>query len=174
MKYFLLFIVASILAGFAFWLQFKPQAMVYKKGDTIKNYRFLKDDGTYIETDKLRDKWLVLYFYPQDDTPGCTKEAQTYSSLIDEFKSQKAEIYGLNTNLPESHQKFKQKYDLKVNLLTDENNVASHDFSVRVISGFCARDTVLINPEGKLEQTYRGVNPAGNPVEILNYIKSHQ
>jgi len=159
--------------GIAFWFKNKPAPMIYDRGDAIKNYILLKDDGTSIETDNFRGKWLVLYFYPKDDTPGCTKEAQTYSSLIDEFKHLETEIFGINTNSPESHQKFKQKYSLNVNLLTDEKKVAIKDFSVRTIGGFCSRDTVLINPEGKLEETYRGVNPAGSPVEILEYIKTH-
>lgn len=146
--------------------------MIYNKGDKIQNYRMLLDDGSVIETEKLTGKWVILYFYPKDDTPGCTKEAKTFSSMKNDFDEQNSVIFGVNTDTPESHRSFKEKYNLDLTLVTDHEKKLSHDFSVKVLAGFCSRDTVLINPEGRLEETFRGVNPSGHPAEILEFIKN--
>ena len=143
-----------------------------KEGDSVPNYKLLADNGEYINLADFRGKWIVLYFYPKDNTPGCIKEAKTFSKLYDEFKKENAVIFGINTDSIKSHQKFKKKHNLKITLLSDPKGKVAKDFGVRVILGFCHRDTVLINPEGKIEKIYRGVDPEGNPKKILEYIKS--
>jgi len=168
-----IFLAAIVVATGLLWVSAEPRALVYKKGDAIKKYRLQSDDGTFIDTSSFKGKWVVLYFYPKDDTPGCTKEAQTFTSLIDEFTQANALVYGINTDSPESHRRFKRKYDLKVALLSDRTETVADDFGVKVIAGFCARDTVLINPKGAVEEIFRGVNPSGHPGEILKYIKDH-
>ncbi len=143
-----------------------------KEGDSVPNYKLLADNGEYINLADFRGKWVVLYFYPKDNTPGCIKEGKTFSKLYDEFKKENAVIFGINTDSIKSHQKFKKKHNLKITLLSDPKGKVAKDFGVRVILGFCHRDTVLINPEGKIEKIYRGVDPEGNPKKILEYIKS--
>lgn len=144
--------------------------MLYKKGDKIQNYKLVKDDGSEIYTDSFKGKWVVIYFYPKDDTPGCTKEAQTFTAMLDEFTAANALVYGLNTDTPESHRKFKEKYSLKVTLLTDPTKKIMDDFGVKIMAGFCARDSILINPKGEFEAEFRGVTPSSHPAEILSYI----
>jgi peroxiredoxin Q/BCP len=173
MKYLLIVVVVIIAISLFMRFSGKPAHMVYKKGEKIKSYTLLGDHGSYVHTEQLHGSWLILYFYPKDDTPGCTKEAQTFSFLLDEFTAANTKVFGINTDTPESHRKFKEKYDLKVTLLTDEEKIIAEDFAVNIIAGFCSRDTILINPEGRLEETFRGVNPAGHPAEILKYIKDH-
>ena len=143
-----------------------------KEGDTVPDYRLKADNGKYINISDYKGKWIILYFYPKDNTPGCTKEAKTFSELYDEFKKYNAVIFGINTDSVKSHQKFKKKHNLKITLLSDPKGKVAKDFGVRVILGFCHRDTVLINPEGKVEKIYREVDPEGNPKAILEFLKS--
>jgi peroxiredoxin Q/BCP len=162
----LIFIFGVVLMFFSF-----GNAKI-KEGDKVPDYRLLADNGKYINLSNYRGKWIILYFYPKDNTPGCTKEAKTFSDLYDEFKKENAVIFGINTDDIKSHQKFKKKHNLKITLLSDKKGKVAKDFGVRVILGFCHRDTILINTEGKVEKIYRGVDPEGNPKEILNYIRN--
>ncbi len=143
-----------------------------KEGDKIPNYRLLADNGEYINLADYRGKWIILYFYPKDNTPGCIKEGKMFSKLYEEFKKENAVIFGINTDSIKSHQKFKKKHNLKITLLSDPKGKVAKDFGVKIILGFCHRDTVLINPDGVIEKIYRGVDPEGNPKAVLEYIKS--
>lgn len=119
-----------------------------------------------------KGKWLVLYFYPKDNTPGCTQEAKTFSSMIKDFQEQDAEVIGVSADSEENHQKFREKHDLQVKLLSDPDGKLAKKFGIRILFGMCARDTVLINPEGKVEAIYKGVNPKAGPEQVLNYIQN--
>ena len=131
----------------------------------------LNQDGNEVRLDDYRGKWLILYFYPKDDTPGCTREAITFSGMVDEFEALNAVVLGISTDSQKSHRKFIAKHDLKIQLLSDTEKVLTTLFDVKTTFGFCSRDTMLINPEGKVEKVYRGVSPEGNPKDILSYIQ---
>ncbi len=142
------------------------------EGDSIPQGLSLPNqNGTLVQLDAYKGQWLILYFYPKDDTPGCRREAITFSGLVGDFKAQNAVIFGVNTDSAESHRKFIEKYDLKIDLLVDENKQWIKLFDVSTTFGFCSRDTVLISPKGTVEKIYRGVSPEGNPKEILSYLK---
>jgi len=143
----------------------------FKEGDQAPNFAFEAENGQIIKPGETGKKWVILYFYPKDDTPGCTAQAKTFTSLLDEFEKANAVVYGINTDNKESHLKFKKKYDLKHTLLTDPDGKAARSFGITVLLGLCSRDSVLINPEGKIEKIYRGVKPDANPKEILKYIQ---
>lgn len=142
-----------------------------KEGDAVPAMSFGADDGRTISTADARGGWLILYFYPKDDTPGCTAQAKAFSELLAAYSAVGATVYGINTDGAESHRKFKWKHDLRVTLLTDPTGEAAALFGIRVVLGLCARDSVLINPAGTIEKIYRGVDPKGNPREILEYIQ---
>lgn len=127
--------------------------------------------GQAVSLSDFNGKWLILYFYPKDDTPGCTREAQTFSQLIEQFKAVNAVVLGVSTDSPKSHRKFIEKYDLKIDLLADADGKLAELFGVKVRFGFCSRDTMLINPDGAVAQIYRGVSPDGSPGEILTYLE---
>lgn len=168
----LLVVIILIAGGSSMFFQ-KVEAEV-KEGDPVPDLAFPADDNTTLRLTDLHGKWAVIYFYPRDDTPGCTTEAKTFSGMIGQYRAAGAIVYGINTDSGESHRKFKAKHDLKVTLLTDTRQSASRAFGIRVMAGLCARDSVLINPEGRVEKIYRGVSPSGSPAEILNYIVSKQ
>jgi peroxiredoxin Q/BCP len=167
----LVILLILILAG-GWYLFFRPIKAQVHEGDTVPDMAFPADDGGTIRTTDLKGKWAVLYFYPKDDTPGCTAEAKAFTAMLDDYRDAGAVVYGINTDSRESHLKFKEKHSIKVTLLTDVDQTASKAFGIRVVAGLCSRDSVLINPQGRVEKIYRGVNPAGSPAEILTYILS--
>lgn len=165
-------LVPTILVAGGIYMLFHKVESTVREGETVPEMSFPADDNSTVRMAGLKGKWVVLYFYPKDDTPGCTTEAKTFSAMIDDFRDVGAVVYGINTDTGESHRKFKEKHALKVTLLTDTEQAASRAFGIRVMAGLCARDSVLINPEGRVEKIYRGVSPSGSPVEILNYISA--
>ena len=141
------------------------------EGQDISDLKLNKDEEDELKVKDFKGKWLVLYFYPKDNTPGCTKEARTFSSMINEFHEQDAEVIGVSTDSGNSHREFKQKHNLKIRLLSDPDGKLAKQFGIKIIFGMCARDTVLINPEGKVEKIYKGVDPKASPGQIYEYIK---
>ena len=95
-----------------------------------KNFKLLGTSNKIVELNKIKSKFIVLYFYPKDDTPGCTLETKDFNSLYNKFKKLNCEIYVISKDTIESHIKFKNKYKVKFELLSDENKIAIKDFKV--------------------------------------------
>jgi peroxiredoxin Q/BCP len=120
---------------------------------------------------------LVLYFYPKDDTSGCTREAQDFSRLLPEFREVGADILGVSKDTPIKHQKFIDKYDLTVPLASDDSG-AIEAFGVWVEKSLYGkkymgidRATFLFDAEGKLARSWRKVRVPGHAVEVLEAVK---
>lgn len=120
---------------------------------------------------------LVLYFYPKDDTPGCTREAQDFSRLMPEFRAAGAEVLGVSKDSPIKHQKFIDKYDLTLPLATDDGG-AIEAFGVWVEKSLYGkkymgidRSTFLFDAEGKLARVWRKVRVPDHAVEVLEAVK---
>ncbi|WP_448588559.1 peroxiredoxin [Thermocrinis sp.] len=145
-----------------------------KEGDQAYNFRLLSDEGKVVQLSDYRGKWVVLYFYPKADTPGCTAQAKEYSGLINSFRKHNAEVFGVSTDSVDSIRRFKQKYGFNITFLSDPEGKVARSYGVRVILGFCSRDTILINPEGKVERIYRGVDPSTDAKKVLDYITSRK
>lgn len=119
-------------------------------------------------------KWVVLYFYPKDDTPGCTKEACLFRDNIEEYKKRGVVIIGVSKDTVESHKKFADKYRLNFTILADPEKKTIRDYGAwgektfmgRIFMG-TMRNTYLINPKGELVKTYEKVNPLTHSVKIL-------
>ncbi|MDH7971362.1 peroxiredoxin [Sphingomonas sp. AR_OL41] len=129
----------------------------------------------------LRDyvgKPLVLYFYPKDDTSGCTREAQDFSRLYPEFQALDAEVLGVSRDTPVKHRKFIEKYDLTVPLASDDSNAAIEAFGVWVEKTLYGkkymgidRSTFLFDKAGVLARVWRKVRVPGHAVEVLEAVK---
>lgn len=132
------------------------------------------ETGKMVSFGALRGQWVVLFFYPHDDTPGCTRQAKEFSRLYPEFQRIGAQVYGVSAQGIESHRAFKKKHGLTVPLLTDENGKLSDFFGVKRLMGLCSRDVVVINPQGKVVLFRQGVSPDTSPQEILTWLKSNQ
>jgi peroxiredoxin Q/BCP len=114
-------------------------------------------------------KWVVLYFYPKDNTSGCTREAIEFSEQLSEFEKQNAVIIGISPDSPASHQKFAEKHQLTVLLLSDENHQVAEKYGAWKLKRMYGREyygiersTFLITPEGKLADEWRKVKVAGH------------
>ncbi|MEP9360173.1 peroxiredoxin [Sphingomonas sp. KR3-1] len=155
--------------------------MAIEEGDKIPAVDL---DGTEGETIALADKIghpFVLYFYPKDDTSGCTREAQDFSALLPEFTALGAEVVGVSKDPPIKHQKFINKYDLTVPLATDTEGKAMEAFGVWVEKQLYGkrymgidRSTFLFDDEGKLFRAWRRVRVPGHAVDVLESIKEMQ
>jgi peroxiredoxin Q/BCP len=150
-------------------------AQALKVGDAVPSTLTAQDENSQtIRFADLKGQWVVLYFYPHDDTPGCTNQAKEFSRLLDEFHKIGAQVYGLSTQGAESHKRFRQKYQLKVPLLTDKDGQVAKAFGVKVFAGMCSRDVVILSPEGKVALIRQGVSPENSPSEILAWLKAQQ
>lgn len=128
---------------------------------------------------EYRGRWVILYFYPRDDTPGCTKEACNFRDNINQFETQGAVILGVSKDTVVSHKKFAEKYKLNFPLLSDTektviktyNAWGSKKFLGRTFEGVL-RITYLIDPEGTIRKIYEKVNPLVHSSQILSDLKS--
>ena len=139
----------------------------------------LPDQNGKIHTlDEYKGKWLVVYFYPKDDTPGCTKEACSFRDFSKDFAKKGVSIVGISKDSVKSHDKFANKFSLNFTLLSDEStNVikalgawGKKKFMGKEYEGI-KRNTYLINPKGEITKSYENVNPATHVSDILKDIE---
>ncbi len=146
-------------------------------GDLAPNFKLPKDGGGEIELETLRGKNVVLYFYPKDDTSGCTNQAIQFSEKKDEFNAKNAIIIGVSKDSIKSHDKFKAKYDLKIDLLSDEELNVANSYGTWVEKSMYGRkymgmdrSTFLIDADGKIQKIWRKVKIPGHIDEIFKSI----
>ena len=138
-------------------------------------------EGTSNLAFNLKDfvgKYIIIYFYPKDSTPGCTNEGIDFTENIDKFKKLNVEIFGVSRDTVKSHENFKGKYNFPFDLLSDPEEIACNLFNVIKMKNMYGkkvrgieRSTFLINPEGKLINEWRGVKVNGHIEEILEVLK---
>lgn len=126
-------------------------------------------EGKEVCLGKFRGKWVVLYFYPKDNTPGCTLEAVRFSAALEQFAALGAQVIGVSGDSPESHQRFTEKHNLSVVLLSDADHrvLKAYDaWKPKVMFGKeffgTERDTFLINPDGTIVEVWRKVKVNGH------------
>ena len=142
-----------------------------------KNFKLLGTSNKLVELNKIKSKYTVLYFYPKDDTPGCTLETKDFNSFYNKFIKLNCEIYGISKDTIQSHLKFKKKYKVKFELLSDENKIAIKDFKVWGKKKFMGkefmgliRSTFLLKKNNIIKE-WRNVRVKGHAEEIYNFIK---
>lgn len=131
-------------------------------------------DGSDVSLSELRGRAVVLFFYPRDDTPGCTKESIGFSERLQEFADAGAQVFGISKDSLTSHAKFSAKHGLNVPLLSDENGTICEDYGVwreknmygRKFMGI-ERSTFLIAPDGQVAQIWRKVKVDGHVDDVL-------
>lgn len=137
------------------------------------------DDGRSVRLAKLKGKPVVVYFYPKDDTSGCTREAKDFTCLIDQFQKAGIEVIGISPDSAASHAKFRKKHELGVRLLADEEKVAANAFGVWVEKSMYGRKymgieraTFLIDAKGKIARAWHKVRVPGHAEEVLAAAKA--
>lgn len=131
------------------------------EGDRLPNVTLLDDQGAEVSTNDLLGTPLVLYFYPKDDTPGCTSEASQFRDLYGEFEKKNARIVGVSRDGVESHQRFKNKYSIPFTLLADTESKLYKALGVN------ARSTFLIDAGGRIVKVWPKVNVNEHADEVL-------
>lgn len=146
--------------------------MNIKQGQQFPNFSGRTFDGNYIDFSELRGKQIVVYFYPKDNTPGCTLECQEFSELLNEFHKHNTEVVGVSVDSLESHKKFVQRYNMKVSLISDSDKTLVQRLGIMRESGSAMRTTFVLDEQGLVRKIYENVNPNGHAHVVLGYIKS--
>jgi peroxiredoxin Q/BCP len=143
-------------------------ATMPQQGQQLPEVEFVTEDGERLPSGYFGGQKTVLYFYPKDDTPGCTKEACTFRDRMDDYREADIRVYGVSLDSPESHRRFREKYGLNFPLLTDEDGRAAEALGVLREGGEKAnRITFLLDPSGRIARVYPEVSPETHADEIL-------
>lgn len=149
-----------------------------KVGAAAPSFSLPDQDGKVHTLKDYRGKWVLLYFYPKDDTPGCTIEACTIRDQFKDFKKIGAEVIGISTDSVKSHKKFALAYELPFTLLADENKEMVGEYGVFGEKKFMGRTymgtkrmSFLIDPEGKVSKVYEKVKPLEHAAEVIADLK---
>ena len=145
-----------------------------EEGSQAPDFELKSDTGETVKLSQFRGRPVVLYFYPRDDTPGCTKEACAFRDSYDDYLARDAVILGVSRDGEESHQKFKSKYDLPFTLLSDPDHMVAEAYGVwaeksmygRKSMGI-VRSTFVIAPDGTVARTMRGIKVPGHSDKVL-------
>jgi thioredoxin-dependent peroxiredoxin len=138
-----------------------------QQGQSLPDLDLTTESGDHIGTAELTGRKTVLYFYPKDDTPGCTKEACAFRDRMDDYAKAGIRVYGVSLDSPESHRKFRAKYNLNFPLLTDDGGRASEVLGVLGDRGKARRVTFLLDTGGRISRVYPEVSPETHADEIL-------
>lgn len=149
------------------------------EGDTAPDFVLESDDGGTIRLSDLKGHPAVVYFYPKDDTSGCTKEAIAFTGLADEFSKLGAPIIGISPDSAASHQKFKAKHNLSIQLAADTEKAAAQAYGVWVSKSMYGRQymgversTFLIDADGKIARIWRKVKVPGHAEDVIKELQS--
>lgn len=152
----------------------KPDA-----GDKAPEFEMPTDGGGDVSLKQLAGRNVVLYFYPRDDTPGCTKEAIAFTGLAGEFEAANAVIVGVSRDTVAKHDKFKAKHDLNVVLASDEDGSVCEAYGVWVEKNMYGRksmgierSTFVIDPQGQVKNVWRKVKVAGHAEAVLEAVRA--
>lgn len=148
-------------------------------GDQAPDFTLKNDAGEDVSLSSLRGKPVILYWYPRDDTPGCTVEACSFRDAYAEFEQAGAVVLGVSTDNTRSHQKFKNKFSLPFTLLSDTDHHVAEQYGVWGLKKFMGREfegvnriTYLIDENGIVKQVWPKVKPEGHADEILQALRS--
>ena len=175
MKYVLNFLIILFIAfsnnnsviAFDFAPEVGDTAPTFHLSGVNKNIKFKQE----WDSEELKGKWLVIYFYPKDFTAGCTLEAKGFSELKDDFSKFNAEIFGISADNEDSHDIFCSEKSINYTLLSDPDGIVSAKYG-SWIPPFSDRNTFLISPDGLISQRWISVLPLNHAKEVLNTLKT--
>lgn len=154
--------------------------MTPETGQTAPTFSLPDQDGKKVSLTNLKGKWVVLYFYPKDDTPGCTMEAIDFTKELKEFEKLNTAVLGVSPDSSKSHCKFQEKHNLAVSLLSDESKKTLEEYGVwkkknmygRKYMGV-ERTTFLIDPQGKIAHIWNKVSVPGHIGDVKKTLKEN-
>lgn len=154
-----------------FW---HSQANTISVGQDAPAFTLVDQNGLSHSLQDYSGRWVVLYFYPKNDTPGCTKEACTFRDDYNVIVAQNTQVLGVSVDDRNSHAKFAEKYNLPFPLLADEGGKVARDYQALISLGplkFAKRHTFIVDPEGKIKKIYRKVDAANHSQKVLADLK---
>jgi peroxiredoxin len=140
-----------------------------KEGDTAPDFSAANAQGKEVSLSQFKDKNVVLYFYPKDDTPGCTIEAKEFTQMAAQFANTNTAVLGVSYDDAACHQAFIDKFGLKVELLADTSRKIAEAYGTKG-EKYPSRDTFLIGKDGKIVKIWRGVKPEGHAQDVLKLV----
>lgn len=148
-------------------------------GSDAPDFTLRDQNGVSHSLSAQKGKWVLVYFYPKDDTPGCTKEACAIRDSLPDLRALDALVYGISTDSVASHKKFAEKYGLPFTLLSDEDKDAVNAYGVWGLKKFMGREyegtlrtSFLVDPSGKIAKVYEGVKPEQHAAEVIADLKA--
>lgn len=145
----------------------------------VQDFTLPATGGRNFTLSALQGQAVVIYFYPKDNTPGCTTESQQFRDLYDAFRQAGCEVVGISRDSIKSHENFKAKFSLPFDLLSDAEETVCNQFGVIKLKNMYGkqvrgieRSTFVIDPQGKLVREWRGVKADGHAQEVLDFVQS--
>lgn len=152
----------------------QPSQTAFTIGDTAPAFSLPNDKGHNVSLNDFEGKKLVLYFYPRDDTPGCTTEGQDFAALYEDFQAANTEILGVSKDSVASHDKFRCKFNFPFALISDENGSICEDYGVWIEKNMYGKNymgiqraTFLIDEKGKIAHIWPKVSVKNHVAEVL-------
>jgi peroxiredoxin Q/BCP len=177
LKRLFLFAVTVVAAGVLLTVLAQAAPDQPAVGSSAPAVALTSNEGSRVDLKDYHGKWVVLYFYPKDFTSGCTLEAHNFQRDLEKYKQMKAVILGVSVDTAESHKSFCTKEGLNFKLLSDVDAKVSTEYgSVMDYNGnkLSARNTFIIDPQGKIAKVFVGVKPAGHSEEVLGALADLQ
>ena len=143
------------------------------------NIKVPSTNGEIFELKKIKNKYTILYFYPKDDTPGCTIETKDFNSLLSKFKKLDCAVFGISKDDMKSHDKFREKYKVKFDLLSDEKKEALKAFKVWGKKKFMGKEfmgvirSTFVIKDNKIIKKWRSVKVKDHAKEVLEFVKNN-
>ncbi len=158
--------------------QFKKMTEIPQVGQPAPNFVAENKDGNSVSLQDKLGRWIVLYFYPKDNTPGCTTEAKDFTKYADKFEELGADIIGVSPDSAKSHSKFIDKYNLSIELLTDPEHQIIEAYGAWRLKKFMGkeymgvvRSTFLISPNGKIARVWDKVRVKAHVEKVLQELQ---
>jgi len=158
----IIFLVPRLFSG--------DQAATPAVGSAAPDFSLASQESPAVSLKDYRGSWVVLYFYPRDQTPGCTREAHNFQEDLAKYTERHAVILGVSVDSADAHKKFCAKEGLNFKLLADQNGKVSSAYGSLTnlgVAKFSKRNTFVIDPSGKVVKAYTGVSPARHSEEVL-------
>ena len=145
-------------------------------GDVAPDFEARRPDGSPVRLADLRGRMVLVYFYPKDDTPGCTAEACSLNDNLGDLAGSGAEVIGVSVDSWESHQRFQERYGLGFALASDQDRSIGQAYGVGRMMGVlpvARRQSFLVGPDGRVVETWPSVKPKNHAAEVLEAVRRH-
>jgi thioredoxin-dependent peroxiredoxin len=162
--------LAALVAAAAFAFNVAAQDVGPADGAAAPSFKLQDQKGDWHTLNQYQGKWVVLYFYPKDDTPGCTTEVCTFRDDVAKLHKAGAEVLGVSLDDVKSHAAFAEKYHVPFPLLSDNTQTTAKSYGVltsKMTFTYAKRETFLIDPSGKIAKHYKDVDPKENSGQVL-------